>query len=177
MTAQMDEEIAVDAAGFRAAMRELAGGVTIITADGPAGPRGLTATAVCSVSAEPPTLLVCVNRASEGHAAIRAAGAFCVNVTAAEHRPLAEHFAGRGGVRGAERFRLGRWGVLATGAPVLDDALSAFDCRVVQTIDHGTHTVFLGAVLAARTAGPQRAALLYRAGAFSALGGLPGERP
>lgn len=162
--------VLVDADAFRTAMRELAAGVTVVTATGPGGPRGLTATAVCSVSAEPPTLLVCVNRATEGHAAILASGAFCVNVTAHEHRPLAEHFAGRGGLRGAERFAHGAWRSLVTGAPVLDDAIAAFDCRVVQALDWGTHTVFLGAVAATHASAPERPALVYRGGAFLAAG-------
>ncbi|MBB3771187.1 flavin reductase (DIM6/NTAB) family NADH-FMN oxidoreductase RutF [Angulomicrobium tetraedrale] len=157
---------APDSAGFRAAMRELAAGVTIITAGRDGGRRGLTATAVCSVSADPPTLLVCINRSAEGHAAIRESGAFCVNVIAAEHQCLAERFAGRDGARGAERFEHGEWRSLATGAPVLADAVAAFDCQVIQAIDAGTHTVFLGAVTAT-TVSPQRAALLYRAGAFA----------
>ncbi|HSI40906.1 MAG TPA: flavin reductase family protein [Xanthobacteraceae bacterium] len=161
-------DVLAEAADFRTAMRELAAGVTLVTAEGAHGPRGLTATAVCSVSAEPPTLLVCVNRASEGHAAIAAAGAFCVNVMAHEHRALAEHFAGRSGAHGAERFAHGAWRTLATGAPVLEDAIAAFDCRVVRTLDWGTHTVFLGAVAATSTAAPARAALIYRAGAFAA---------
>ncbi|MCK0198944.1 flavin reductase family protein [Ancylobacter sp. 6x-1] len=151
-------------------MRELAAGVTVITALGPQGPRGLTATAVCSVSADPPTLLVCVNRATEGHAAIVASRAFCVNVTAHEHRPLAEHFAGRGGLRGAERFAHGAWRRLVTGAPVLEDAIAAFDCRVMETMEWGTHTVFIGAVAATHAADPARPALVYRAGAFHAAG-------
>jgi flavin reductase (DIM6/NTAB) family NADH-FMN oxidoreductase RutF len=159
----------VGACDFRTAMRELAAGVTIITAGVQAGRRGLTATAVCSVSADPPTLLVCVNRSAEGHAAISESGAFCVNVVGAEHRWLAERFAGRDGTRGAERFEHGDWCALATGAPVLADAIAAFDCRVTQAIDGGTHTVFLGAVVAT-TASPERAALLYRAGAFAAAG-------
>lgn len=157
----------VDAADFRTAMRELAAGVTIVTAGSDIGRRGLTATAVCSVSADPPTLLVCINRDAEGHAAITASGAFCVNVIAAEHRGLAERFAGRDGARGAERFDRGEWNALVTGAPVLADALAAFDCRVIQATDWGTHTVFLGTVVAT-TASPERAALLYRAGCFAA---------
>ncbi|MDQ0391398.1 flavin reductase family protein [Labrys monachus] len=157
----------VDASDFRAAMRELAAGVTIVTAGREGDRRGLTATAVCSVSADPPTLLVCVNRDAEGHAAILASGAFCVNVAAAEHRGLAERFAGRGGARGAERFEVGDWRSLSTGAPALADAVAVFDCRVIKAIDWGTHTVFLGAV-AATTISPERAALLYRAGAFAA---------
>lgn len=160
----------VDAATFRNAMRELTAGVTVVTALGPDGPRGLTATAVCSVSADPPTLLVCVNRETEGHAAIRAAQAFCVNVTAQEHRPLAEHFAGRSGLRGAERFAHGAWRTLVTGAPVLEDAIAAFDCRVVEALDWGTHTVFLGAVAATHAADPARPALVWRGGTFHGAG-------
>lgn len=174
MTSQLDAPKAlaptlVGASDFRTAMRELAAGVTIITAGRGAGRRGLTATAVCSVSADPPTLLVCINRSTDGHAAILEGGAFCVNVVGAEHRWLAERFAGRDGVRGAERFDHGEWRSLATGAPVLADAIAAFDCRVVQAVDGGTHTVFLGTV-AATTASPERAALLYRGGSFSTAG-------
>lgn len=157
------------AADFRVAMRELAAGVTIITAGREHGRRGLTATAVCSVSADPPTLLVCINRSAEGHAAITESGSFCVNVIAVEHQRLAERFAGRDGARGAERFEHGEWRALATGAPVLADAIAAFDCKLVQAIDAGTHTVFIGAVTAT-TVSPQRAALLYRAGSFAAAG-------
>ncbi|WP_246161769.1 flavin reductase family protein [Segnochrobactrum spirostomi] len=158
----------VEADLFRAAMRELAAGVTIIATGSGDGRRGLTATAVCSVSADPPTLLVCVNRSTEGHAAIAEAGIFSVNVTAAHHRPLADRFAGRHGVRGAERFEAGAWTVLETGAPILTDAVAAFDCVVARTVDWTTHTIYLGAVVAARVA-PERAALLYRSGAFADL--------
>jgi len=156
----------VDADAFRAAMRELAAGVTIVTAGTADGRRGLTATAVCSVSADPPTLLACINRATDGHAAIAAAGHFCVNVVAAEHRDLAERFAGRDGSHGVERFERGDWDRLVTGAPVLADAVAAFDCRVVEAMSWGTHTIFIGRVAATRIA-PARAGLVYRAGAFA----------
>lgn len=163
----------VDIAAFRAAMRELAAGVTIVTAGAGDGRRGLTATAVCSVSVEPPTLLACINRATEGHAAIAESGAFCVNVVAAEHRVLADRFAGRDGARGASRFDVGDWDSLETGAPALGDALAVFDCRVVETIEWGTHTIFIGAVVGTRTrvalaeADPAAHGLVYRAGAFA----------
>lgn len=157
---------AVDGDAFRAAMRELAAGVTIVTAGTADGRRGLTATAVCSVSADPPTLLACINRATDGHAAIAASGHFCVNVVAAEHRDLAERFAGRDGARGAARFERGDWDCLVTGAPVLADAVAAFDCRVVEALSWGTHTIFIGRVAATRVA-PARPALVYRAGVFA----------
>jgi flavin reductase (DIM6/NTAB) family NADH-FMN oxidoreductase RutF len=156
----------VDAGEFRAAMRELAAGVTIVTAGTADGRRGLTATAVCSVSADPPTLLVCVNRSTEGHAAIAQSRAFCVNVVGAEQRSLAERFAGRDGTHGAERFAFGRWDRLVTGVPVLGDAVAAFDCRVIEALSWTTHTIFIGAVAATRVS-PARPSLIYRAGAFA----------
>lgn len=158
----------VDPVAYRAAMRELAAGVTIIAAGSGEHRRGLTATAVCSVSAEPPTLLVCINRATDGHAAISLGGAFSVNIIGPEHRALADRFAGRNGIHGMERFAEGRWDTLATGAPVLTDALAVFDCRLVHAVDWTTHTVFLGTVVATRISA-ERPALVYRAGSFSHL--------
>ncbi|MFE0756767.1 flavin reductase family protein [Inquilinus sp. NPDC058860] len=153
---------------FRAAMRELAGGVAIVTTGTGDDRRGLTATAVCSLSAEPPTLLACVNRSAESHAAILRHGAFCVNLTAGEHQALAERFAGRAGVRGAERFAAGQWITLATGAPVLADAPAAFDCTVLDALERGSHTIFIGGVKAVHVT-PRRPALVYRSGLFAAL--------
>jgi flavin reductase (NADH) len=137
------------AADFKHAMRRLAAGVTIVTTAGGDGRAGLTATAVCSLSADPARLLVCVNRDAAPNAAIAASGRFCVNVLALRHRALALRFAGATGVAGDDRFARGKWGKAATGAPVLLDALASFDCAVW-----------------ARTGG---APLLYAAGAFHRL--------
>lgn len=157
---------------FRQAMQELASGVTIVTTGQGDERRGLTATAVCSVSAEPPTLLVCLNHASDGHAAILRNGMFCVNFTAPEHEALAACFAGRTGLRGAERFEHGDWLTLATGSPVLADAPAALDCEVLSSHLMGSHRIFIGGVRQVRI-NPARAALVYRAGRFSALGVQP----
>lgn len=165
----------VDGLQFRSAMRELPGSVTIVTAGAGAERRGLTATAVCSLSVEPPSLIACVNRQTDGYAAISRFGAFCVNVIAAEDEALADRFAGRDGARGVDRFAQGNWTTLATGAPVLQGALAAFDCAVVEAIDYNSHTVFIGGVRAIAVA-PQRSALIYRAGAYHALCSEPGRR-
>lgn len=156
------------AADFKSAMRRLAAGVTIVATDGRGRPNGLTATAVCSLSAEPPQLLVCINRNSAPNAAIARAGRFSVNVLATRHKALALRFAGATGVQGAERFERGEWTVARTGAPVLADAIAFFDCTLVDAIESGTHTVFIGRVRAAR-AHRNGAPLLYAAGAFQAL--------
>lgn len=165
-------------ADFKHAMRRLAAGVTLVTTAGRGGRAGLTATAVCSLSADPPRVLVCVNRDSAPNRAIVAAKRFCVNVLGTRHRALALRFAGATGVQGEERFAKGTWTVGVTGAPVLADALASFDCAVVEAIESGTHTIFVGAVRAIETHA-KGAPLLYANGAFGALakGKKTGAKP
>jgi len=135
---------------FRAAMSHQAGAVAIITV-GAAGARtGLTATAVASVSDDPPTLLVCVNKTASAHAPIAARRAFGVNFLARQHEAIAAQFAGATGVRGEARFAVGDWSTARTGAPILADAAASLDCEVLQQVDAVTHSVFIGAVRAAR---------------------------
>lgn len=145
---------------FREAMSRLGASVHIITSAGPAGTCGITASAVCSVSDAPPTLLVCLNRRSAVNPAFKANGVFCVNTLAAEHQELSELFAGSTGVGMSERLRAAEWAELATGSPVLADALVSLDCRVTEINEVGTHSVFFGEVAAIRL-GPPRPALVY----------------
>lgn len=132
---------------FRNAMSRLGAAVNVITSGGEAGRLGFTATAVCSVSAEPPTLLVCMNRSSLQSEALHRNGVVCVNTLAHEHHDLGAIFAGVTGAKGDARFASGKWGRLTTGAPVLLDALAAFDCSIERTIEVGTHSVILCTVL------------------------------
>jgi flavin reductase (NADH)/flavin reductase len=155
----------IDSASFRAGMRQLAGGVCIITSLSAArGRAGLTATAVCSVSAEPPVLLICVHRDNRSHDVIRDAGVFAVNVLDIADQALAHRFAGS--VAGDERFHGARWTRLLTGAPVLESALASFDCRIGQTLDAGTHRVLLGEVQAVRLGPAGGRPLLYAHGSY-----------
>lgn len=154
---------------FRSAMRELPGSVTIVAAGEGAERRGLTATAICSLSVDPPSLIACINRQTDGCAAIRRYGCFSVNVIAAEHETLANRFAGRGDARGADRFNCGRWIRLSTGAPVLEDAVVAFDCVVLEAIEYSSHTVFIGGVQAAKVAA-ERQPLVYHSGSYHVIG-------
>jgi flavin reductase (NADH)/flavin reductase len=150
----------MDPAAYKSAMRQLAGGVCIITSLGPEGQRaGLTATAVCSVSADPPTLLVCVNRDTRSHDVMREAGVFAVNVLDVLDQALAHRFAGT--VARDARFDGACWTRLSTGAPVLESALASFDCRIAQVVDVGTHRVVLGAVQAVRLGPEGGKPLLY----------------
>jgi flavin reductase (DIM6/NTAB) family NADH-FMN oxidoreductase RutF len=167
-----------DAAQFKLGMRNLAGAVNIITSCADGRLYGMTATAVCSASADPPTVLVCVNQNTATHKAIVDAGVFCVNVLRAEDQSLSGLFSGAHGnaVRGDARFQPERWTRLETGSPALVDALVSFDCRVVNRLVHGTHTIFLGEV--ARLAiGRKGKPLLYSDGQYAKLAALSHGEP
>ena len=110
---------------------------------------GLTATAVSSVSAEPPRLLVCINRTGTTHDRSLEAGVCCVNVLSEHQDLVAMVFAGMGGAR-EDRFATGEWSVLKTGAPALEGAAAVFDCRLGERMDQSTHSVLFGDVVAAR---------------------------
>src|SRR3989442_11258581 len=123
-------------------MRALAGAVNIITSTHAGHRYGMTATAVCSASADPPTVLACINRLATTHGAVAKSKAFCVNVLRAEDWELSSTFSGS--QSGDARFKSRDWTRLATGSPVLIHALVSVDCRVVEKLAHGTHTIFLG---------------------------------
>ena len=129
-------------------MRQLSAAVTVVTTGTSAEDRaGLTATAVCSVCAEPPQLLVCVNRSSEAGAIVRRLGFFCVNVLSHEQIHIAKRFSGMDGSPRAERFALGAWGTLQSGAPALEECLANFDCVIEQYIEAGTHVILIGRIV------------------------------
>ncbi len=132
---------------YREAMGRLGAAVNIVTTDGPAGRHGLTASAVCSVTDTPPTLLVCVNRRAGAHDVLTKNGVLCVNVLARHHRDLSNRF-GRPGTSVTERFNGADWQTMKTGAPVLVDAAVNFDCRITQTQEMGTHSVLFCQVVA-----------------------------
>ncbi|MBU9360746.1 flavin reductase family protein [Burkholderia multivorans] len=134
---------------FRKAMRSLAAGVNVICTQHAGERTGLTATAVCSVSADPPSLLVCVNRNGDAHDKISKSGILSVNVLTSEQEHLAKRFAGADGAKGEAKFTTARWVTLKTGAPILKDALAAFDCRVIERVNAGSHTVFICQVVCA----------------------------
>src|ERR1700683_380699 len=117
---------------FRDAMSRLGAAVHVVTTAGPGGKTGFTATAVCSVSDAPPTLLVCLNRRSHGAPVLHENKVFAVNTLGADCEAVADVFAGRTGAVMAERFGTGLWSTLKTGAPVLAAGVGAFDCRGVE---------------------------------------------
>lgn len=150
----------VDGPDYREAMSRIAGAVHVIATDGPGGRGGATMTAVASVTDAPPTLLICLNRSGRLNALLRENGVFSVNTLVEGAEDLAGVFAGVGGIDHAERFATGTWATAVTGAPLLASARAAFDCRITEATDVGSHTVFLGEVEAVRL-GPKAPALLY----------------
>jgi flavin reductase len=159
----------VDTEQFKTGMRSLAGAVNIITSAHSSHRYGMTATAVCSVSAEPPTLLVCINKHASTHDAISKGKVFCVNVLRSEDWELSTSFSGQ--QTGEGRFRTRNWSKLATGSPVLVDSLASFDCRLVKSLPHGTHTIFLGQVEQVLL-GKKGKPLLYSEGQYAKLASL-----
>jgi flavin reductase len=155
----------VDPAAFREAMSRLGAAVHVITTAGPAGKAGTTATAVCSVTDAPPTLLVCLNRRSQTNPAVLQNGVFCINTLGHSGAEIADLFAGRTGVQGADRFATGEWSVLTTGSPVLTAAAVAFDCRIIEVHAVGSHNVLFGAVETVRL-GPGGPVLVYHERAY-----------
>lgn len=145
---------------YRDGMAHVAGHVHVITTAGQAGTSGFTAIAVASVSDDPPTLLVCLNRKSVNGDLIARNGVFAVNALPAGAENVAETFAGRTGLTGAARFAVGAWTPFSTGAPTLDTALAAFDCRLIEMKPMATHAIIIGRVEAIRL-GPAGAALAY----------------
>lgn len=132
----------VDINDFRNGMALLAGAVNVLTTDGPDGMAGMTATAVCSVTDQPPTLLVCMNQSSYAHAIFQGNRQLCVNVLGAGQEDVSALFANRN-VTMDERFSRVEWSPLVTGCPLLAGALVSFDCRIVQTQTAGSHSIFL----------------------------------
>ena len=136
----------IEATDFRNAMSLLTTAVNVVTTKGVSGAHGFTASAVCSVTDTPPTLLVCMNQTSRSHAHFIDNKTLCVNVLGAQHENTSNIFASR--LSSEERFEQGSWSELATGAPVLEDALISFDCEIEHIQEVGTHSVFICRVVA-----------------------------
>ena len=161
-------ETAVSSADFRGAMRHLTGGVSVITAGRGKDITGMTVTSVTSLAVDPPTLLVSVNRDASSFPLIRRHGAFGVNILAADQLDVAERFAGRGGLTGADRFAGSQWVTAVSGVPLLVGALSAVDCEVEDIIERHSHGIVIGRVRNIKNSA-RSAALAYWHGQYVAV--------
>ena len=135
---------------FTNAMRRAVSGVSIVTTDGRLGRYGITVSSMTSVSAEPPMLLVCVNRNNLAHDAIVGNGHFAINVLGSHHQALAASFAGYPERGPAYDFGAADWLVTASGLPQVADAAAVFECELDRAVKAGTHSIFIGHVTRSR---------------------------
>ena len=157
-------------AEFRAAMRRFVGNCSLITAGSGAARNGLVVTSALSLSADPPLILACINRASSSWQLLKTAGCFGLSSLGAGHRAVAERFSGQAGHQGAARFDGLDWVSAVTGAPLLADAVVGFDCSVEEMLDRASHSILIGRIRAIRTTTGQ-GALIYWDGAYHSLKG------
>ena len=157
----------MDQTKFRNLMRQQAGAVTIIAVGEPGDRTGLTATAMCSLTDNPPMVLICVNRNASAHAPIRARRCFSVNILAKGQDELAKRFSTKK-LEGEARFEAKDWEVLATGAPVLKGTIASLDCELAAEHEVETHSIFIGRVRDGRFADEEKP-LVYFRGEFKGL--------
>ncbi|MER6082618.1 flavin reductase family protein [Streptomyces sp. NPDC001833] len=152
-------ETLVSADQFREGMRQFASGVALIASSHEGRPVGLAATAVNSVSADPPSLLICVNRSASAHEGIRHSRAFSVNLLAVEDAHMVEIFGSS--ARRSERFTDGDWHMTTAGVPLFRGALATFVCRVAERVEVASHSIFIGEVVAMPAQAAPRDPLIY----------------
>jgi len=162
----LDHEVSSDE--FRGAMRHLAGGVSVITAGRGRDISGMTVTSVSSLSVDPPTLIVSINREASSWPLVKRYGFFGVNILTSDQIDIAERFTGKGGLKGAARFAGADWTTRASGVPLLVGALAAIDCEVEDVVERHSHAIVIGRVLDVAVSG-RTAALAYWQGRYVAI--------
>lgn len=159
---------------FIQGMRRYPAGVCVIATATEDGHRsGLTATAVCSLSIDPPSLIACVNRESGSLERIKKSGYFSVNMLSSAQEHISVQFASP--VDGEEKFQGATWSELVTGAPTLEEAVVVFDCELDQFTDAHTHCVLVGRVKAVGGLQGDTEPLLYLGGAYGKFQSLQTE--
>ena len=128
---------------FQKAMSLFAAGVTVVTTLSDGKPAGLVATSVCSLSSDPPSIVVCVNKKAATHDAMIEQQKFSVNLLSVEHREVVDRFRD---IRGHERFEPHHWTTGKSGTPVLRDAVVVLDCEISGRYDGFTHSIFIGVI-------------------------------
>lgn len=161
-------EPVVSADEFRGAMRHLTGGVSVITAGRGGEISGMTVSSVSSLSVDPPSLIVSINRNASSWPLIARHRTFGVNILTADQVEIAERFTGKGGLKGAARFAGAEWTTRASGVPLLVGALAALDCEVEEIIERHSHAIVIGRVLDV-VSSQRTAALAYWHGEYVAI--------
>jgi flavin reductase (DIM6/NTAB) family NADH-FMN oxidoreductase RutF len=158
----------VSSGEFRGAMRHLAGGVSVITVGRGKDITGMTVTSVSSLSVDPPTLIVSINRESSSWPLLKRHGFFGVSILTADQVDVAERFTGSGGLKGADRFPGADWFTRVSGVPLLVGALAAIDCQAEDIIERHSHAIVVGRVLDMQIS-QRTAALAYWQGRYVAI--------
>lgn len=153
---------------YKSAMRGLVGACSLITVGQGEAANGLVVTTGISLSAEPPMILACINRASSCWPLLGLKGVFGWQALGANHQPVAERFSGKGGRQGPARYVGAEWVTMSSGVRLLADAPLAFDCTVDDMIERGTHSILIGRVMQIRTQA-NSSALLYWDGQYRVL--------
>jgi len=160
--------VSVTAEQFRNCLKRWASGVSVVTARRDGGIRGITVSSFCSVSLDPPLILVCIDRKSPSHDLIAQQGCFAVNILRQEQAQISDMAAGRLGEGSAHLEGIG-FHSETTGAPILDESLAWLDCRLTGSHQEGDHTIYVGRVEAAGAAADAGEPLLYYSGAYRAI--------
>jgi flavin reductase (DIM6/NTAB) family NADH-FMN oxidoreductase RutF len=137
----------IDVRTFWRAIGQRATGSTVVTARSSAGPAGFLGLSATHLSADPPLMMVSIDKRTSALAAIVAARHFAINYLPRDASALADAFGGKGPQKGADRFYMGRWGTLTTGAPVLLTAVGALDCTLQETIERPGVCIAIGRVV------------------------------
>jgi flavin reductase (DIM6/NTAB) family NADH-FMN oxidoreductase RutF len=159
---------AIDAKTFWRALGARAVGVSVVTAQGVDGPAGFLALSATHVTAEPPSMLVSIDDRTHAREALLHSRHFAINYLHAGDQALADNFGGRGPLKGLDRFEAGRWQTLATGAPVLADAIGVIDCTLEETFRYHNTTIAVGRVVDFRV-GERADALVFYRGQYRTL--------
>lgn len=154
---------------FRDAMQQLAGGVCLVTFGRGSQRSGMTATSIVSLSADPPSLLFCIQRSSSAYVPLADSDAFAVNVLAADQREFAERFSGSESLRGVDRYHGDEWRELPSGVSGLSSAAAILDCEIEERLERATHAIIIGRVRHVRV-GDGGGALLYWRATYDQLG-------
>jgi flavin reductase len=149
---------------FKLVMRRFAASVNVITSADRQKKNGMTATAVCSVSSDPPSALIVVNKSNRSHPIITETGAFAVNVLSSDQKHVASHFASRA----PDPFAKIDHSIGKTGCPIIAGADAYIECTVINQTDVGTHTIFVGKIVAAHASSGEP--LLYHEGRYVGIG-------
>ena len=161
---------AIDARAFWTTLGQRATGLTVVTADSDDGPTGFLGLSAAHVTANPPTMLVSVDRKTSALAGIVSRRHFAVNFLPANAARVADAFAGKTGLSGAARFAAGEWRVLSTGAPVFCDALGVFDCTVDEILQRDDVSIIIGKVVAVASRADADPLIFFRGKSYIGLG-------